>query len=35
MYQEGIRAMGPKWGVQIVQTKGFHKMEVNFVDAAG
>ena len=34
MYQLALWAMGPILGVQVVQTIGFHKIEINFLDAA-
>ena len=34
MYQVALSAMDPRLAVQIVQTIGFHKMEIGSLDAA-
>ena len=34
MYQVALSAMGPILGVRVVQTIGFHKMEISPLDAA-
>ena len=34
MYQVALGDMGPILGVPVVQTIGFHKMEISPVDAA-
>ena len=34
MYQVALWAMGPILDVRVVQTIGFHKMEISPVDAA-